>query len=255
MIIIYYQEFINVYIIMSHKLLIPKEKEQEIITKLAGTWKRPLFQYWDEYRNDYIIAKRSESTIANTQAALRFFLLYSELISIESWLEPRKVQDEFQRLKKERNWSEGTHNSYRKNISSYFNRLVGMNHIAKNPIDNVVMPLPNLVKDQLSISNINIKKLFKFLDNTPHWINYMQRFRDRLFFSLLSGTGARPIELLNLNLDSFSSKRDSIAIKTAKWSGKTRYFPLDYKTQELVSMYIREVAISGYDKALNHSFF
>lgn len=83
----------------------------------------------------------------------------------------------------------------------------------------------------------------------------MQQFRNELFFSLLLLTGARPQELLNMNLNSFSGNRDKIVIKTGKGSGKTRQYPLDYKIQKLVSMYILEVAKSGHDKELNHSFF
>jgi len=143
--------------------LLKKEDEENILTKINGTG-TPLWEYWDQYISDFRATKRSEDTIANTASALRMFLSYSELITIEDWLIPRKVQDEFLRLNKERHWSEGTYNSHRKNMSSYFNHLVRGGYIDKNPVLQV-MKMPGSVKDQPSISNSDILKMFRYLEN------------------------------------------------------------------------------------------
>lgn len=234
--------------------VISMKRKQEIASQLEGTGKRPLFQYWEEYKSDYTQTRRSKDTIENTRQVLSRILMYSELISIEDWLVPWKGQDEFFRLAKERKWSESTYNSYRKNLSSYFKHLVKRGHIDENSIKRIDK-MTELIQDQPTATNEQILIILNFLENTNFGINLFQRLRDRLFFTLMVITGARPKELLNLRLASFSWNRDEVTIQTAKSSWKKRVYPLNQKIIDLVRAYIHEVAIHGRDMELNTSFF
>lgn len=159
--------------------------------------------------------ERSPKTVQNTGTALRFFLEHTALIAIEDWLDIRMVQDVFFSLKNNRSWSPATYNSYRKDVSSYFLFLENMGYIDTNPI-NKLMKVAELIKNQPSISDKDIQKIIRYLEDNPHGINQMQHYRDRLFVTLLAHTGGRPKELLGLKLSSFSPSRDEITIHTSK---------------------------------------
>ncbi len=64
--------------------------------------------------------------------------------------------------------------------------------------------MTDLIQDQPTATNEQIHTILNFLENTKFGINLLQRLRDRLFFTLMVVTGARPKELLNLRLSSFS---------------------------------------------------
>lgn len=231
------------------------KRKQEIISQLEGTGKRPLYQYWEEYKNDYTRTRRSKDTIKNTRQVLSRILMHSELVSVEDWLIPWKGQDEFFRLTDERKWSASTYNSYRKNINSYFKHLVSRGHIQNNPIKDGIKRMTELIQDQPVVTNEQILIILNFLENTKLGVNLLQRLRNRLFFTIMVITGARPKELLNLRLSSFSWNRDEVTIQTAKSSWKKRVYPLNQKIIDLVRAYIHEVAIHGRDMELNTSFF
>lgn len=198
---------------------------------------------------------RSDDTIRNTFDALRFFLLHSNLKAIEDWLEPQKLMDELIDIRDKRNWSAGTFNTYRKSMGSYFGYLLQLRQVTRNPIAENTKPMTGTLKDQPCISSDRVKKVSRFLRGERPGVCLLQRYRDRLFFSLLTVTGARPIELLSLRLSSFSDKRDVLTIQGAKGTGKSRCYPLPIECQDAAFLYISEVTRHGHSRQLEKYLF
>jgi len=111
------------------------------------------------------------------------FLTYSSLASLEIWEDVTAVQQEFLRLKRERNWSNVTYNTHRKNLLSYFQALEDADIIERNPIRKV-RKCPEPHKDQPKLEMANIGPLFRELSTYRTGISHLLFHRNRLFFLL-----------------------------------------------------------------------
>lgn len=143
------------------------------------------------------------------------FLTHSDLVSIESWQNGAAVQDSFLRMKQNRKWSNVTYNSYRKALMSYFQALEDADIVAKNPIRKI-RKCPEAPKDQPKLRKSDIEPLFRELSTYRPGVSYLLFYRNYLFFLLSYYTGARPVEILDLKIGSFSADRSVIRIVGAK---------------------------------------
>lgn len=84
---------------------------------------------------------------------------------------------------------------------------------------------------------------------------YLTYCRNYAFFLLAYYTGARPVELLALKLDSFTGHRGIVKIVGAKGRGKSRIFKLGEDLKKAVRDYIRECTIAGRSHELDTHFF
>lgn len=230
------------------------KNQEELLKSRLPIWHTLLHEHWDYYLRLLRETWRSEKTIANTLTAIRLFLLHSSCISLESWMNGRVIQEEFIRLKNERKWSDSTYNTHRKGMSSYLRVLSDAGFIKENPIVRI-KKCPEVPWDQLKFKDNQPALFFQTINTYKTWMSYLLFHRNKLFFLLCGYTGARPIELLSLKLNSFSSDRNTLSVVSAKWSGKTRMYQLTDDVQEALRSYIRECAAVGRDKELNRNFF
>lgn len=97
-----------------------------------------------------------------------------------------------------------------------------MKYTNENPIPRI-KKMHELTQDQPTIKPEVLEKLQKYLKSNRKTNTPMQYKRDGLFFALLITTGARPVELLNLTLKSFSDNRAVLTVMTAKGTGKVEF--------------------------------
>lgn len=143
------------------------------------------------------------------------FLDHSDLVSLESWEDGAKVQDTFLRMKAARNWSNVTYNSYRKSLLSYFQALADADLVPRNPLRKV-RKCPEAPKDQPKLDKAQLRPLFRELATYRSGVSYLLHYRNYLFFLLAYYTGARPVEILDLKLGSFSADRSAVRVVSAK---------------------------------------
>ena len=228
--------------------LLDQTEEDLILTKISE-YETPLWKYWDEFVTMSLENWKSKVFLSWVYSVFKNILKNTDLITIECFDNIEFLFDELVKLKTARNWSPVTYNSYRKCLNSYFLHLVRMKHINDNPIHRI-QKAKEADKAQ-PITNMNdVENLLDFLDK---W-KTMENLRDNLYFNLAVLTGARPIELLNLTLNSFTDDRKDVRISWAKQNSKERIYEAE-SISDCLSNYIKSVSRLWRTLELNDYLF
>lgn len=230
-----------------HNLFSEKE-ENNLLEKIPQN-QTYLWKHWEEFLTMSLRSRRSQIYLSWIYDSMKSFIKDTLLRTIESFDNPHLLTNEFHRMMSERNWSPVTFNTHRKNLNSYFLHLKRMKYIKDNPI-NSIQKLKEDNKAQAIINDYQIHELLNLLrnDTSFEWL------RNLLYFEIAILTWARPIEILNLNLNSFSSNRDEIRISWAKQNSKARIY--DTKNiKNTLSNYLKIVSKSGRSRELNEYLF
>lgn len=179
--------------------------EDEVSKLSEGMVGTPVWQYWEKFVEVWALSEKSLSTVRNVRDAIRLFAIYGRLTTLEAWEDQDAVFDTMHRLKKERNWSPSTFNSYRKNVNTYFIFLVRRGLLTESPAKKIEQ-VSTRSKNYRIPEGEDFARMFVYLRNRE-CTNEMQRKRDLLFFHLLMTTGARPRELLNLKLEDVADRK------------------------------------------------
>lgn len=230
------------------------EEEEELLKLNISDNETPLWAHWFKYINTYKNLWRSNVTIKRVYDCLRFFIKNTELKTIESWSgETYKLQTRLSEISDERRWQNSTFNTYIKNMKSYFNFLEKMQLVKKS----VVCDLYRKGEKPKSQDITNEKELRIVLNylNTKRYNSYIERHRNLIFFMICWLTWARPVQMFNLNLDSFSDDRTKVLIWWAKQKWKPISYDLPLHITDMIKLYISEVVRLERSLELNERFF
>jgi site-specific recombinase XerD len=218
--------------------LLPQE-ELSLLVQKCPTGETPLWQYWEEFVEMFLSANKSHRTIENVRESLCLFLRYSCLWTLKSWSDVLLVEKEIKRLQQEKHWTNDTRWTYVKNINTYFRYLERKRHITENPIKRLEKVAIES-REQYTLSLDRAKAVLGHIGTRKD--TSFGRLRNSLFFKILFLTGARPIELLHLTLDSFSENRSKIKIQGAKQKGRPRYYTMPQYIKENLLAYVQKVS-------------
>ncbi|EKE28354.1 MAG: putative histidine kinase [uncultured bacterium (gcode 4)] len=141
-------------------------------------------------------------------------------------------------------------NTYRKNLNSYFLHLMRMKYINDNPMKRLLKAKES-DKSQPCATQEQIDRLFDLLENV--W-DTLEHLRNLLYFRIALLTGARPVEILNMNLESFTLGRTELKLSWAKQNSKARHYEIG-DLSVLLSKYLKAVSESWRSKELKNHLF
>lgn len=104
---------------------------------------------------------------------------------MESWLDKDAIFKAYE-LKKTKRWSNVTFNTYRKNVSMYFNHFIEEGVLVVNPMIKIKKAKEEL-KNYDTPSDEDFVQIIKYL-RTRKNTNLMEKKRNLLFFYLLAVT-------------------------------------------------------------------
>lgn len=228
--------------------LLNKKEEEVAFIKTNNIWTH-LWKYWDEFISISLENWKSRKFLSWVYDILRTIIKHTNLNTIECFNDIRFLCDELSKIRETRNWTPVTYNTYRKNLNSYFLHLERMKYINDNPIKRILKS-KEADKSQ-PITNIeDIKVLLDLFEKEDS----IENLRNGLYFKLAILTWARPIELLNLTINSFSSDRKEVRISWAKQNSKERIYRID-TLNELLIKYIKKVSERWRSKELDNYLF
>ncbi len=159
----------------------------------------------------------------------------------------------FLKLKKEKGWKESTLNSYQKNLKSYVSFVHQNKKIPENYLTGLQKATGKL-KNPPTLDTVQVRAIVGTLSSGKHSTK-IERLRSLLYVHLAIVTGARPKELLGLNIESFTNGRKVLCINGIKQKGKQRYYPVQNYVQEALLEYVRELVRLGRDGELKDHLF
>lgn len=208
------------------KTLLSDEEIQELSKKVPPGHK-PLWEYWEEFVDDYIdFEGRSPVTIKSTQAMLQILLRHTAIVSIEQCNDPQILRHELRRIRETRGWRPVTYNTYLKNINTHFRWLESCGYIMERKT-NCLRKVKETIQEQHTMSPDSVKRIIAYLFTNENK-NTLYRWRNIVFFQLLAQVGARPSEILAIQMKDlkFQGKTCVLTVKGEKTLGKPRRFPL-----------------------------
>lgn len=225
---------------------------KEEIASLGPIEWTPLWIHWNIFYETWKETGRSMRTVLNVWETLRFMVISWEMWTIESWEHTDYAFSKLHGLRKQRNWSPTTFNTYRKNANSYFICLVKRWILSKNPVGNIEK-MREMQRNYAIPSTTDIKGLLSYLQ-TCKTVNNLEKKRNLLFVQLLIETGARPVELISLTIDSVQDRK-SVRIDGAKIWWKPRSYPMSEVTKTALRDYLNEAVLQKRDTELEKALF
>jgi len=213
------------------KKILP-DNELALTAKKVPAECTPLWFFWEEFVERYLALGKSQITVERVRDAFRLILRHTDLISIEDFNDPNKVEKTLLSLKETRKMSNSSYNTYRKNLNTYFIWLEKKEFIKENKIRKIERckePSPEMT----ALTEDQVKQIWALACETGK--TQIERARNRLFISLLTVTGARPCELLSLK-DADIKNKTEIKINGRKQKGKPRYYRLSNKALGAVNI-------------------
>jgi len=203
-------------------LIFAMEVDTNVTNRLVKD-ETPLFYYWDEFVEHYLREGKSEETVKNVRDVLKFVITGLGITTIEDCCNPAILREALFKAKIARRWGNVTFNSYVKNINTYFIWLEDMEYILENKIRKVRKCKEEL-NEQYTLSEEQIGLIFAHMKTRRQ--TRLERWRNDFFISLLSVTGARPCELLQLQVRDVVVIGDTykIVIHGRKQKGRLRYY-------------------------------
>lgn len=223
--------------------LLPKTGMEPISLTLPedGT---PLWKYWKEFVYDYLRTGRSEKTIQSTKDSLRMLLCHSPIRFLENFNDSKYISRVFQELKDRRNWSANTHNTHLKNIKTYFIWLLDQEYITENKLDRIRKHRVQ-IKEQNALTQEQVERVLGNIRTRRQ--SRLEYCRNMFFIDLLSLTGARPCELLEMTTDDiyFEGGGYKAKIHGKKQKGRIRYYKLPSYLEAALHEYMRYRNLGG----------
>lgn len=181
---------------------------------------------------------KSQKTVKNVRDTLRLIINSSNLLTIEDINSPRLLKDALKKIANERNWKASTFNTCRKNLNTYFLWLEAYEYIEESKIKKVRKD-KETAKNRYTLSEKQVQLINSAVYHRDQ--NVLVRWRNVLFFHLLSVTGARPVELLNLTLDNIKKVGSGykILIDGAKQNQSIRPYVLSSTGCSIFEMYMK----------------
>ncbi|MEL7002371.1 MAG: site-specific integrase [Bacteroidota bacterium] len=127
-------------------------------------------------------------------------------------------------LRRTYDWSACTRNTYLKNLNSYMIWLEKRGVIQNNNLRKAERATQN-IREQPCLTECEIDKVKTYLQN--HKFQYtLEKSRNLLYVSLLTYTGARKCEVLDLNVEDIFQKSDQWKIRVSgrKQKARVRYY-------------------------------
>lgn len=204
--------------------LLPEEEIDHLSHKVSKN-ETPLWSYWSEFVNQYLVLGRSKTTVRNVRDALRFLLRNTDFLSIEQCNNNRELQRLLIQLKQDREWTGCTYNSYLKNLKTYFIWLESVDYIDENRLLKVAKSKEEQ-NEQITHSEEQVQAIVKHIRDRRQ--SRLERSRNVFFIDLLRFSGARPCELVSLKVDDVKPYKGSYRVRLngAKQKGKPRYYNL-----------------------------
>ncbi|MBT6069322.1 site-specific integrase [Candidatus Peregrinibacteria bacterium] len=185
----------------------------------------PLLEHFEEFKEKYLRSGKSEVTVRSVKDALKFIVRNTVIKTIEDCNDSILLEDTLYEMKDERNWSGVTLNSYLKNLNTYFIWLKKRKYIKENDLGSI-QRCTEEQKEQYTLSEEQVMKVIAQVHMRQQ--TRLQRYRNVFFIDLLRFTGARPCELLNVEMQHIIKAKDGtykIIIKGRKQKGRPRYYP------------------------------
>jgi integrase/recombinase XerD len=197
----------------------------------------PLWNYWNEFVLHYLREGKSEVTIKSVRDVLRFFVRQLKILTIEDCNNPDILREALFKAKEERNWSNNTLNTYRKNVNTYFLWLLDMEYIEENKIKKV-RKCKEVQNEQLTLTEEQVSTVRKRIADRRQ--TRLERWRNILFFDILILTGARPCELEAMQIRDIQDEGNGykIVIQGRKQKGRKRFYTLPSSIRDTYEMYI-----------------
>ena len=198
----------------------------------------------------YLTSERrySDGTVSNYVSDLKEFAQMMGVESNENWLcVSRSTIKEWlkklgeSRTKYGRKQQPSTINRKLSSIKSFYTWLVRSKKITKNPTLGIhrlktPMRLPSFATEDEMLCNMSQRNEVERPEES------FVEVRNRLIIVLLYGLGLRRAELVGINLDDFSPKRDTLKVRGK--GGKERIIPVLRYVAEQIEDYLQEISRS-----------
>lgn len=206
------------------EVLLPQE-EIEKFSKTIPEKERPIWKYWPEFVEKYLRTGKSQVTVKNVRDGLRFAIRQLKLLTIEQLNTPRLVEDALFDYKNKHKIKNNTYNTYRKNFNTYFIWLEKMEYIQINKIGKIEK-CKGEQDEHLTLNHGQVKAVLAHVYDRKQ--TRLQRLRNIFFIDLLRFTGARPVELLELNVKDITKYGDGyrLTLRGKKQKGRDRCYQL-----------------------------
>ncbi|MBL4694668.1 site-specific integrase [Candidatus Gracilibacteria bacterium] len=230
------------------KQILPKD-ELSKFTKLVPQSQTPIWHYWKEFVTHYLREDKSTSTVLNVRNTLQFTIRHISIYSIEQCNTPEILREGLFKAKEDRGWKNGTLNNHRKNLNTYFLWLLDMEYIKENKIKKV-RKCHEVQTENHTLSESEIKQLRTHLF-TGRRNSQFERYRNALLFDMMILTGARPCEILNIQMRDIKDKSGThtLLIRGKKQKGRIRYYNMPSSLIGLYKMFVMIRQNLGRDEA------
>ena len=195
----------------------------------------PLWEHWDEFVEKYLRNGRSEVTVSRVKDALRFVMKLG-ILTLEQMNNPRLLEETLYTYKSRGRMSNTTFNSYLKNFNTYFLWLHKRDYIATNNLSKIDRCKEDVI-EQYILSENQVKLIVAHMhDRQQH---PLERLRNVLFIDLLRFTGARPCELLSIQMRDIVQDGNTykLIIRGKKQKGRPRYYRLSSAIRDSYESY------------------
>lgn len=210
----------------------------EEFSKHVNSGETPLWQYWPEFVEKYLRTGKSAVTVARVRDLLRFVIKTLGLYSIEQINNPKILEETLFTYKNSTHISNTTYNTYLKNLNTYFIWLYKHEYIANNNITKIDRCKED-INEQYTLNEDQVKLLVARAHDRRQ--ARLQRLRNVLFIDLLRFTGARPCELLNIQMKDITLEGETykLVIRGKKQKGRNRYYHLPSYLRDSYESYIQ----------------
>lgn len=183
----------------------------------------PLWQYWDEFVEKYLRTGKSEVTVSRVRDSILFAMRQLNIVTIEAMNIPRLVENALFAYKAKNHISNTTFNTYLKNFNTYFIWLYKHEYIALNNLHKIDRCKED-VNEQYMLNGDQVKMLVARVHDRQQ--TRLQRLRNVFFIDLLRFTGARPCELVNMQMRDITQNGNTykLVIRGKKQKGRPRYY-------------------------------
>lgn len=198
----------------------------------------PLWQYWEEFVEKYLRTGKSEVTVARVRDALRFATVQLHITTVEDMNTPRLVENALFAYKDKKHISNTTFNTYLKNFNTYFIWLYKHEYIAVNNIPKVDRCKED-INEQYMLSEDQVKMVVARVHDRQQ--TRLQRLRNVFFIDLLRFTGARPCELVSMQMRDITQYGTTykLVIRGKKQKGRSRYYPMPSWLRDSYESYVQ----------------
>lgn len=222
---------------MALLVLLPPE-EIKTKTKQLPQNHTPLWKHWQTFISRQLALGKSPISLKSVRDGIRTLLRHTSLCSIEHANDRCLVSDLLYDLRQKRNFSAITRNTYLKNLNSYLiwlekRNIIDTNHLRK--AEKATEP----IREQPCQTKREIEQVLHYIRTRKYQIP-LGRYRDLLLVWLLSFTGARTCELINMHVDDcYQTKKGwQIRVCGRKQKARVRYFSCPQHIQEIYSRYM-----------------